>query len=336
MTQRFRRGLVVGKFCPLHRGHMLLIDSALEACDEVFVISYTNPEFAGCGPAVREGWLAALYPQVRSVVLEDRVAVPLPHNDAPEADHRSFVGWICRELLNTEVDAVFTSEDYGDGFAAALNGYFGAAVAHVCVDKARGRVPVSGTAIRRNPHAYREFLDPRVYASFVKRVAILGGESSGKTTLACDLATALGTVWAPEYGRERWIATGGDLSFEDMREIGQEQVWREERLAQQATQWLVCDTTPLTTLCYSLDKFGAADPVLEHLAERRYDAVIVCTPDFPFIQDGTRRDTDFQSMQQKWYQIALDKRQIAYTVVAGPREERVRRATSLLQLQTPS
>ena len=336
MSKQYRRGLIVGKFCPLHRGHMLVIDTALAACDEVVVVSYTKPEFAGCGPDVREAWLGALYPKVRSLVLRDTAEVLLPHNDAAEADHRGFVGWICREMLGIEVDAVFTSEDYGDGFAAALSVYFGAHVAHVCVDKARGRVPVSGTAIRTDAHAYREFLDPRVYASFVKRVAILGGESSGKTTLARDLAIELGTVWAPEYGRERWVEKGGDLSFDDMREIGEEQVQREALMAQQAYRWLVCDTTPLTTLCYSLDKFGASDPVLERLAERRYDAIILCTPDFPFIQDGTRRDSDFQAMQHRWYQTALREKQIAYTVVAGPLEERLRRATLLLQLQTPS
>ena len=336
MSKLYRRGLVVGKFCPLHRGHMLVIDTALEACDEVFILSYTKPEFEGCGLDARAGWLQALYPRARALVLSDSPAFPIPHNDAPDTDHRAFVGRVCRDMFGNQVDAVFTSEDYGDGFAASLSAYFGAHVAHVCVDKARYRVPVSGTAIRCDPHAHRVFLDPSVYASFVKRVAILGGESSGKTTLACSLASGLETVWVPEYGRERWVEKGGDLSFDDMREIGEEQVRRELILAPQASRWLVCDTTPLTTLCYSLDKFGAADPVLERLAERRYDAVILCAPDFPFIQDGTRRDTEFQAMQHRWYQIALDKKQIAYTVVAGQHEERLRRAIFLLQLHIAS
>ncbi len=105
-------------------------------------------------------------------------------------------------------------------------------------------------------------------------------------------------------------------------------------LAPQAMRWLVCDTTPLTTLCYSLDMFGAADPELVRLSGRHYDAVILCSPDFPFVQDGTRRDTEFQAMQQEWYQIALGERQIPYTILAGSREQRVLQATSLLQLQT--
>lgn len=334
--RHYRRGLVVGKFCPLHRGHMLVIDAALDACEEVVVISYTNPEFDGCGPALRERWIRQMYPQVRALVL-DGSAMDLPANDAPNDVHRDFVGWLCDTVLKTHVDAVFTSEDYGDGFAAALTAWFAARgrasvdpVAHVCVDKARGIVPVSGTAIRSDPFAHRAFLDPRVYASVVKRVAILGGESSGKTTLAQQLADAIASVWAPEYGRERWVEKAGDLAFDDMRHIATTQVAREEQLLQEARRWLVCDTTPLTTLCYSLEMFGAADPVLEQLAERKYDLVLVCAPDFAFVQDGTRRDEAFRARQHKWYLDTLEKSQIAYTVVAGPPHERLSRATSLL------
>lgn len=322
----FRRGLVVGKFCPLHRGHMLVIDAALAACDEVVVISYTNPAFEGCGKAVREGWLQQLYPQVRSLVLDEA----LPDNDAPDAVHREFVGWICKRRLGMSVDAVFTSEDYGDGFALALSAYFGSHVTHVCVDKARALVPISGTAIRSDPHAHRAYLDPRVYASFVKRVGILGGESSGKTSLAQALAVALHSEWAPEYGRELWDQKSGVLTFDDLLDIAKMQVAREERLAQQAKRWLACDTTPLTTLCYSHAMFGKADAELETLAERRYDILLLCAPDFPFVQDGTRRDTQFRAKQHEWYQDILDKKQIAYTVVAGSLEQRVQHALTLL------
>lgn len=325
-VKAFRRGLVVGKFCPLHRGHMLVIDAALGACDEVLVISYTNPEFEGCGKAVRELWLQQLYPQVRSLVLDQ----DLPANDAPDTVHRDFVGWICKKQLGLIVDAVFTSEDYGDGFAASLSACFGSPVTHVCVDQARALVPISGTAIRSDPHACRAYLDPRVYASFVKRIGILGGESSGKTTLAQALAAALQSTWAPEYGRELWVKKSGALTFADMLEIASMQVAREEQLAQQANRWLACDTTPLTTLCYSHAMFDQADAALEALAERRYDILLLCAPDFPFAQDGTRRDTEFRARQHEWYQDSLDKKQIAYTVVAGSLEQRVQHALTLL------
>lgn len=322
--RRFRRGLVVGKFCPLHRGHMFVIATALAACDEVVVISYTKPEFDGCGPAVRAAWLAALFPTVRALVVED--AALMPDNAAPDAVHRAFTGWLCVSQLGTTVDAVFTSESYGDGLAAALAGYFGSPVTHVSVDQARKIVPISGTAVRADPHANRRFLDPRVYASFVGRVCILGGESSGKTTFARALAQRLETVWAPEYGREFWEKKNGALAYADMLHIGRTQVAREETLAQQAYRWLIGDTSPLVTAFYSDAMFGAVAPELAVLAQRAYDVTFLCAPDFPFVQDGTRRDAAFRQRQFRWYARTLDARGVPYTLLHGSLEDRLARA----------
>ena len=169
-----------------------------------------------------------------------------------------------------------------------------------------------------------------MYASFVRRIAVLGGESSGKTSLAAALAERLDTVWAPEYGRERWMENAGVLQYADMLHIGEVQVAREDAMVQQADRYLVCDTTPLTTLCYSEATFGRAESRLIELAQRLYDTILLCAPDFPFVQDGTRRDTEFRSMQHNWYRDALDRYRIPYTVLAGPLEQRLQHATFLL------
>ena len=339
MSHQFVRGLIVGKFSPLHRGHMSVIDAAFAACDEVFILSYSKPELEGCPAARREAWLRELYPHARIVVLGE--TFPVPHNDAAAGDHRQFVGWVCEHMFGAEMDAVFTSEEYGDGFAAELSEYFfargrarGRPVVHVQVDQARTRIPTSGTAIRSDPHARRAFLDPRVYASYVQRVAVLGGESSGKTTLCAALAERFGTLWVPEYGRERWVEKGGFLEYADMLHIGQVQRARENDFALGAHRWLFCDTTPMTTQFYSLDLFEQAAHELEILAATRYDAVFLCAPDFPFIQDGTRRDTSFRCRQHKWYQDQLSEKQMPYTVLAGPLEARLEQASSLLLTTT--
>jgi NadR type nicotinamide-nucleotide adenylyltransferase len=354
MDKRYRRGLVVGKFCPLHRGHMHLIQSAIGACAEVLVISYTKPEFDGHGRAARAAWLAAVFPQVRSLVVDDawldrlcrrrglRERRRLPHNDAPADVHREFTAWLCTAICATTVDAVFTSEDYGDGFAAALTAYFGAHdrrphdVRHVCVDRARATVPVSGTRIRADLHRHREFLHPAVYATFVRRVCLLGGESSGKTTLARTLARELGTVWVPEVGRELWEEQGGRLDYADMRRIAERQAAREEALLREATRWLICDGSALTTAFYSLDGYGRVDPAVRRLAGQPYAHTFLCAPDFPFVQDGTRRDAAFRARQFRWYARVLEARGIPYVLLEGTVAQRVAAVRAALGCDDPA
>ncbi len=232
----FARGLVVGKFSPLHRGHEWLLNRAAASCDELFIISYSLPEFPGCEPERREAWLEQLFPAAESLVVTPEFlrarlpGVELPANDADERTHRRFCGLLCREIFGVTVDAVFTSEDYGDGFARELTAFFrerdpaAPEVRHIQVDLTRTRVPISGTAARADIHGARRYLSPAVYGSFVRRVCLLGGESTGKTTLGLALAERLETVFVPEYGRQLWVDLGGELEYEDMLRIGQRQI----------------------------------------------------------------------------------------------------------------
>jgi NadR type nicotinamide-nucleotide adenylyltransferase len=345
--KRLRHGLVVGKFCPLHRGHMHLIQNAIDACTDVLVISYTKPEFPGFGRAMREAWLREVFPGVRSLVVDDASlgrlcasrGLPrrsLPHNDDDAEVHREFSAWLCEAICETTVDAVFTSEDYGDGFALALSEYFATRrlattpVHHVCVDLQRMAVPISGTRIRDNLHLHREFMHPAVYADFVQRICLLGGESSGKSTLAQALAERLETAWVPELGRELWEERGGTLAYVDMRLIAEGQVAREDVLARKARRWLICDSSALTTVFYSLDGFGRVDPAVRRLAEQPYAFTFVCAPDFPFVQDGTRRDAAFRQRQHRWYCSVLEARGVPFVVLEGPVTQRVDAVCRLL------
>jgi hypothetical protein len=87
-----------------------------------------------------------------------------------------------RELINEPVDLVFSSESYGEPFADALG------ARHVAVDPARRRFPVSGTAVRADPAAHWHLLGPPARAYLTPRVAVVGAESTGTTTLVRALA----------------------------------------------------------------------------------------------------------------------------------------------------
>lgn len=312
------------------------------------VISYSKPELPGCAPERRERWLATRFPQTRRLVVSDGSLAShrdrsqfgeMPPNDADADTHRRFVAYLCRCVLDVEIDAVFTSEGYGDGFAATLEAEQrrhrrdAPSVTHLCVDIDRQIVPVSATMIRADVHAHRHSLSPEVYASFVKRVCILGGESSGKSTLAERLAAALDTVYVPEYGRELWERQRGLLAFDDLCAIGERQVALEEEATTRAREFLICDTSPLTTLFYSRHLFGRADPTLECLAaSTRYDVSVLCAPDFPFAQDGTRQDDAFRLRQHEWYAAELTARRDVWLVVEGAVDQRVQAVAAFLRL----
>lgn len=154
-----------------------------------------------------------------------------------------------------------------------------------------------------------------------RRVALLGGESSGKTTLAVALAQALGTAWVPEYGRQRWEELRETLSVDELVHVARRQVALEVEVAQQAglnaQDWLVCDTTPLTTLQYCLHDHGQAPPELRELARRDYDLTVLCLPDFDFVQDGCRRDDGFRAAQHAWTLARLTEAGVTPLVVDG-------------------
>jgi HTH-type transcriptional repressor of NAD biosynthesis genes len=339
--KRFNTGLIVGKFCPLHKGHEYLIETALKSCERVIIISYANPGYRGCGVDKRRLWLAKLYPEAIRLVVDDAwlAANPhangfdhIPHDDEPENVHRYFSAWLSHTVLGETVDAVFTSEDYGDGFTRAVADYQFAPAQHICVDIARETVPISGTLVRQNLSRFRDYLSDVVFASFIKKAVFLGGESTGKTTLAKAVARRLGAQFVPEYGREIWEQKDGALVFEDMLHIAQTQIERERVLALQSTEWLFCDTSPLTTAFYSQSMFGKTSPKLEILSNRPYDITFLCNPDFRFVQDGTRQGVEFRERQHEWYVKALKDKNINFTELKGPLEKRIKAVLNSLEI----
>ena len=337
---RYRLGLVVGKFAPLHLGHEWLVSQAKSRCDSVLILSYSNPELPMCGPALRRRWLAARFPEHERHVIDGKwlqrvcrnrgIAVKaMPTNSASDAVQQEWLAWLLMLVLGKEPDAIFCSEEYGPSCANTLAQVFGKTVECVLVDPARRHLPISATAIRTAPALARQWTSPEVASSFVRRVALLGGESTGKTTLAAALAQRLETQWVPEYGRELWELQGG-VSETDLLFIAQEQVRRENLAQLQSGPWLICDTSPLTTFGYSHWMFGRSDPELQKLSSRIYDAVVLCQPDFPFVQDGTRREEGFRLEQHAWYLSQLQDSKVPWLTVHGTVSERVEKVVNWL------
>lgn len=325
-----RRGLVVGKFMPFHRGHELLVDYALAECDDVTVIVYDDHP-AGSFPPMpagkRAGWVSALYP-----TLENIVVLPDPWESEADSQGPAYADRYAEQLTFLgRFDRFYSSEPSYDMFARLIG------AEHRVLDEAREMVPVSGTAIRSNPYRYRGMMSPLVYSSLIQRVALVGTESSGKSTLARTLANELGTEWVHEFGRELWEAQGLTGSFADLWKIGRNQREREDKAARHAARFLFCDTTAWTTLHWSLRSHGCADQRLHDLVDATTgDYVwVVCQDDFGWIDDGTREMAGGEAHRfQLQQEDDLQRRGIPYVVAAGPVDERVARVMAALGATT--
>ena len=197
--RRFRHGLVIGKFYPFHAGHAHLIREAVRECERV-TVQVLAASVESIPLETRAAWIAEEHPTVRVVAAIDDAPVDFASATAWDAHTAVIAG-----LLDAPVDAVFTSDSYGEELARRLSARW------VQVDAGRERNQVSGTAVRADLAGHWHELPSAVRASLAARIVVLGAESTGSTTLAEALAGRYGTLWVPEYGRELSITREGGL-----------------------------------------------------------------------------------------------------------------------------
>lgn len=162
------------------------------------------------------------------------------------------------------------------------------------------------------------------------RVSVLGPESTGKTTLAKNLAERYLTTWCPEYLREFCETLGRMPVPTDQREIVRGQLAGEEEAAAGARRVLFCDTDPMMTGVYALFYFDECpDWLLDVSRERRYDLTLLLSPKgIPWVSDPLRdaphaRDDLFDRCR-----AFLARTRRRYIVIDGPFETRLEQAAA--------
>ena len=133
----------------------------------------------------------------------------------------------------------------------------------------------------------------------VKRVCLLGAESTGKSTLASALAERYGTLWNPEYGRpytQIGRPAGEPWASWEFTHIARMHCWYEDFLAGLADRVLFSDTDAFTTSVFHEVYLGAPATAFPELVRRRYDLSVVCGLDVPWRHDGIR---EFEE-QRRW------------------------------------
>ena len=174
----------------------------------------------------------------------------------------------------------------------------------------------------------------------VINVAILGAESTGKTTLCRDLAAHFGCPWVPEYMRTylqaKWDKEHLTCTWEDLLPIAQGQIELENKLAAQAAQnsdssYLFCDTSLFELMVYANWYYGDCPDALTQAAlTHHYDLILLTEVDIPWVADDLRDSPHQRDEISAYFESQLTRHQKPFHRIGGDRDERVQQVLEWL------
>ncbi|MFZ4057376.1 MAG: AAA family ATPase [Ferruginibacter sp.] len=175
----------------------------------------------------------------------------------------------------------------------------------------------------------------------VKKIVVLGPESTGKSTLCQQLAQHFKTLWVEEYAREYLTKNGTDYTYDDLLDIAKGQINLEDK----ATSALNATTTNsrVTPLIIDTDMqvmkvwcefvFGACHPwILNQIAIRQYDLYLLCNIDLPWVKDDLREYPDPGPRIELYhhYKDIMINQSVPWVDISGNYEERLEKAIAAI------
>lgn len=171
----------------------------------------------------------------------------------------------------------------------------------------------------------------------LKKIVIIGPESTGKSTLCQQLAAHYKSVWCPEYAREYLLKNGTNYSYDDLLTIAKGQIDLEEKYfrsmvnsqlstEQPAASPLFIDTDMYVMKVWCEFVFGKCHRfILEQIIERKYDLYLLCNIDLPWVKDELREYPDLET-RRKLYSIYKDimiNQAVPWVEISGNYDERL-------------
>jgi len=326
-----RVGVIFGKFYPVHTGHINMIYEAFSKVDILHVVVCTDSE--------RDLQLFKDSKMKRMPTNEDRLRwmqqifkyqqkqIFIHHlkEDGLPSYPNGWQAWADRvkELFNDKnirPTVVFSSEIQDK---APYEKYLNLEV-HL-VDPARESFNVSATKIRNNPFQYWRFIPKEVRPFFVKTIAILGGESSGKSVLVSKLANVFNTTSAWEYGREFvFERLGGNeqaMQYSDypLMALGHQRYI--DYAMKHAHKVALIDTDYITTQAFCIQYEGKPHPFLDSMIkEYPFDVTILLSNNTKWVDDGLRSLGSLKQRQrfQQLLKKLLEKYHVPYIEIESP------------------
>lgn len=329
---RYKTGLYGGSFNPLHLGHVDCIIRAANLCEQLFIVLSHGLNRQEIPLRVRYRWLYQLTSHIGNVTiltLEDTAPTKAEYTrDCWEQDAAAV-----KAQVGCPIEVVFCGDDYGeDSFW------------NICYPESEliifPRNEISSTEIRKDPYAHWDWLPNKVKPWYVKKVLLMGGESTGKSTLTINLAHRFNTNYVDEAGRELSEKSGTDLMMlsEDFTEILLQHKLNEIHALEYSNKLLFIDTDALVTQFYmgfledpDIEKNAALSDALDAL--NTYDLILFLEPDVAFVQDGDRSPVIRADREKYSRQIKdlLVRHHRNFVSVSGSYEERYCQAVHLAE-----
>ncbi len=162
----------------------------------------------------------------------------------------------------------------------------------------------------------------------IKKIVIVGPESTGKSTLCEMLAAHFKTIWVKEYAREYLLTNGTGYTYEDLFSIAQGQLKNEDagvgKLALGNNDLLFIDTDMYVMKVWSEFVFDKCDNrILTTIANRSYDLYLLCNTDLPWVKDELREYPDLANRQKlfHYYHDLLVNQHTPWVLISGEKYE---------------
>lgn len=168
----------------------------------------------------------------------------------------------------------------------------------------------------------------------MKQIVIIGGESTGKTTLANALSAHYAATWIPEFARTYLTNLKRPYEEKDLLNIAQGQVQAMRDSHAMPSEFVFYDTDLRVIQVWSEDKYQRCDAfILKQIALTKVDAFIITSPDIEWTFDPLREHPlpSQRTYFFTWYLELVLSSQIPFCVVKGRHEHRMQQACLFLE-----
>ena len=164
---------------------------------------------------------------------------------------------------------------------------------------------------------------------FMKKIVIIGPESTGKSTLAKQLAEHYNTLWVAEFARQYLLKNGTEYSYDDLLTIAKGQLALEAELSSEVKNMIFIDTDMYVMKVWCEFVFSRCHTwILDQVVKQKYDLYLLCYTDLPWVRDELREYPDLKNRHLLYhmYKDIMINQPVPWVDISGNYQQRLQKA----------